>query len=61
MVCPLCAEVAAPVVCKRLLILRVQRSSRGEHDGGVQVSNNSRNGTGGRDASLSAFVSRLQS
>lgn len=50
----------APVISKWLFVLRVQSSSWGEHDCGVQVSNNSWHSTGCCDAGLGAFVSRLK-
>ncbi len=59
-VCFVCSKVIAPVVSKRLFILRVQCSSWGEHDGGVQVSDDARNSTGCCDTGLGAFVPRLQ-
>lgn len=58
--CFVCCKATAPVVSKRLFILRVQCSSWGEHDGGVQVSNDARNSAGRCDTCLGAFVSRLQ-
>lgn len=58
--CLVHGKVIAPVISKRLFILRVQCSSWGEHDGGVQVSNDTRNSASCRDTGLGAFVTRLQ-
>lgn len=48
------------MVCEGLVVLSVQSASGGEHDSGVQVSDDSSHGTGGSDAGLGAAVARLQ-
>lgn len=48
------------MVSEGLVILSVQSTGSGEHDGGVQVCDNSGHSTGGCDAGLGATVSRLQ-
>lgn len=49
-----------PVVGEGLRILSVQRSGRGKHDGGVQVSDDPGDGAGGRDAGLGTTVTSLE-
>lgn len=50
----------APVISEGIFILGVQRSGRGKHDGGVQVSDDARNSAGRCDTGLGAFVPGLQ-
>lgn len=51
----------APVVCKRLGVLSVKSSCRGEHDGGVQIGDDAWHGAGSSDAGLSTAITRLKS
>lgn len=48
------------MVGEGLVVLAVERAGRGEHDGGIQVGDDARDGAGRRDAGLGAAVTRLQ-
>ena len=51
----------SPVVSKGLIIFCIQRTSRGKHDGGVQISDDARHCAGCCDAGLCALVACLES
>lgn len=48
------------MVCEGLFIFGVKRACSGEHDGGVQVSDDARDRAGSCDTGLGAFVTCLE-
>lgn len=48
------------MVCEGLFVFGVKCARSGEHDGGVQVSDDARDRAGSCDAGLGAFVTRLE-